>query len=220
MASSTLAGAGGGVTSLNTFTGAQTLWGTNSILTVTASGTAGLVFNVPNNATTGVATLSSLSSVGTITTGIWSATAITNIRGGTGQNTSGWTGIPKITAGTWATSSNVISGTISINLINATTSVEAMFKKQWAYTIQKVSCNSRNGTTTLNLLERTEASPNTGGTAQLSASLTCGVSGTASSTSFADGSIAANAPVVASTTAVSGLATTTTYIYVDYLIAP
>ena len=45
--------AGAGVTSLNTFTGAQTLWGTADILTVTASGTDGLVFNVPNNATTG-----------------------------------------------------------------------------------------------------------------------------------------------------------------------
>ena len=164
VASSTLAG-GGGVTSLNTLTGALTLWGT-SPLTVTASGTVGAVLayteadpiwnaasstfakvasnlydlaststartnlglgtgdsptfagmtltgltgflkgtagavgtstinftdlagaatdaqipdtiTITDNATTGVATLSSLTSIGTIGTGVWQGTAVTN----------------------------------------------------------------------------------------------------------------------------------------------
>jgi len=47
------AGGAAGVSSLNTLSGVLTLWGTSDNLTVTASGTVGLVLNVPNNATTG-----------------------------------------------------------------------------------------------------------------------------------------------------------------------
>jgi len=114
------------------------------------------------------------------------------------------------------------SSTLSINLINATNTVEAMFKKPNAYTITKVSCNSINGTTTFNLVERTEVAPNTGGTVVLTSSLVCGISATASSSAFSNSGIAAAVPVVASTTAVvasstSGVySTVNTYIYVDY----
>lgn len=45
--------AGGGVTDLNTLSGSLVLWGTGNIITITASGTDGLVFDVPNNATSG-----------------------------------------------------------------------------------------------------------------------------------------------------------------------
>jgi len=183
------------VATLNNATGTQTIWGT-SPLTVTASSSVGLLLAVGNVATSGTITLSSL-------TGISST----------------FTGALKATAGTISTSTNLVSGTISIDLINATDTALASFKKQYAITLTRVSCNSVNGTTTFNLTEMTEASPNSGGTAQLSASLVCGVSGTASSTSFADGSIAANAPVVASTTAIAG-SSVNTFLYIDYLFTP
>lgn len=48
VASSTLAGAGG-VSSLNTYTGALTLWGTDNQLTITASGTVGLIASIPDS---------------------------------------------------------------------------------------------------------------------------------------------------------------------------
>lgn len=59
-----------------------------------------------------------------------------------------------------------------------------------AMTISKVLC-SDTGTSTINLMERTPAAPNSGGTAVLSSALTCATVGTASSTSFANATIAA-----------------------------
>jgi len=44
---------GGGVTSLNTLTGALTIWGTSNQITVTASGTAGLIMATPQDIHTG-----------------------------------------------------------------------------------------------------------------------------------------------------------------------
>jgi hypothetical protein len=45
---------------------------------------------------------SSLTSLGTIATGVWNGTAIGAQWGGTGQNTSASTGIPSISSGTWS----------------------------------------------------------------------------------------------------------------------
>jgi hypothetical protein len=64
-------GAVAGVSSLNTLTGALTLWGTENQLTVSASGTAGVIFSTPQNIHTGASpTFSNLE----ITNGISSAT--------------------------------------------------------------------------------------------------------------------------------------------------
>ncbi|MCL5114025.1 MAG: MerR family transcriptional regulator, partial [Patescibacteria group bacterium] len=49
---------------------------------------------------------SSLTSVGTITTGIWNATRIGSQYGGTGIDTSASTGVPVISSGTWSIDSN------------------------------------------------------------------------------------------------------------------
>lgn len=50
-------------------------------------------------------TVSGNSSLGTITAGTWNGTVIGAQYGGTGQNSSAWSGFVKVTAGTWATSS-------------------------------------------------------------------------------------------------------------------
>ena len=47
---------------------------------------------------------SSLTSVGTLATGVWNATAVGSQWGGTGQNLSGSTGIPSLSSGTWSVS--------------------------------------------------------------------------------------------------------------------
>jgi hypothetical protein len=189
------------VKSLNTLTGngsGLTLWGTTNLLTVTASGTAGLVFTVGSNvATTGVATLSSLTGV-----------------------SSTLTGALKATAGTLSTSTTLTQGSYSISVVNPTTTIaNACVKKTFAYTITRVSGNSDLSTTTQNLQIRTEASPNTGGSLVLSSSLAIGISGTASSTSFSSSSVPALSPVCASTTAVVG-GTGTTVMFVEYTITP
>jgi hypothetical protein len=63
----------------------------------TASGSS-LAFQDHNAAVT---------SVGTITTGVWNATPIGSQYGGTGINTSGSTGVPSISAGTWSVNSTL-----------------------------------------------------------------------------------------------------------------
>ena len=71
--------------------------GTSTLTTSTVSG----LLSVTGN-----------SSLGTITAGTWNGTAISNVYGGTGQNSSAWSGFVKVTAGTWSTS------TISVNDIS------------------------------------------------------------------------------------------------------
>ena len=62
---------------------------------------------------------SSLTSLGTIATGVWNGTAIGAQWGGTGQNTSASTGIPSVSSGTWSVTTTPsftgtnISGTAS-----------------------------------------------------------------------------------------------------------
>jgi hypothetical protein len=294
------------------------------------TGTFALTSDLTNMATTGVATLSSLVSIGTITTGVWNGTALTytflpttiatsgtyllisatgtlvqyshasttlwdkayafyngtssninwvynwvystssvlnasvgwasssfatssnfrltqilNLATTTGgimvaSGTQGWQILPKGTDNLCLTASSsqafglawgtcggngastltlvntMATGTISINLINATTTIEAQSKKSFPLTITKVSCNSLNGTTTLNIVARTESNPRAIGTTTLSSSLVCGVSGTASSTVFATSTMGAYQILVASTTAVIGT-TTRTYIHIDYV---
>lgn len=57
-----------------------------------------------------------ITTVGPVTTGTWQATAVANAFGGTGQDSSGWTGVPLITAGTWAAQATTGTG----NVVRAT----------------------------------------------------------------------------------------------------
>jgi hypothetical protein len=75
-----------------TFTGTYTLGGTPSIPASGLTGTA-----LPSGIVS-----SSLTSVGTLSTGTWQATAVGAQWGGTGQNTSASTGIPSVSSGTWS----------------------------------------------------------------------------------------------------------------------
>ena len=59
---------------------------------------------------TTVATLSSLTSVGTIGTGVWQGTAVAAGYGGTGISTASSTGVPQIASGVWSVSTTLPSG--------------------------------------------------------------------------------------------------------------
>ncbi|MGD0762464.1 MAG: immunoglobulin-like domain-containing protein [Roseiarcus sp.] len=48
-----------------------------------------------------ITSAANLATVGTITSGIWHGTALANTYGGTGQNSSGWTGLAGVSSGTW-----------------------------------------------------------------------------------------------------------------------
>jgi len=106
--------------------------------------------------------------------------------------------------------------TLSFDWLGVDASKELKYKVRNAITINKVYCNSVNGTTTISLFERTLASPDSGGSAILNASLTCGNgAGIASTTSFADSAIAADAIIVATST-IDG--TPDCSIFIDYTI--
>src|SRR3990167_722597 len=76
--------------------------------------------------------------------------------------------------------------------LNFTDGAIAFFPRQ-AITITEVGCHSlQAGTTTIQLDERLEVTPGTAGTDVLSAQIECGIS-TASTTAFANATIAANA---------------------------
>jgi hypothetical protein len=92
---------------------------------ITAAGTAVVV--APAGTLSG-ATLnstvvsSSLTSLGTITSGTWQGTAIGNTYGGTGQNSSGWNGLAAVNAGVWsALSTTSMNASITGNAGTATT---------------------------------------------------------------------------------------------------
>ena len=48
-----------------------------------------------------------ITSIGTIASGVWNGTAVGSTYGGTGQDSSGWTGIATITGGTWGTATEM-----------------------------------------------------------------------------------------------------------------
>lgn len=89
-----------------TNTTAAMLVGTGASLGATGSGTISAT-SVPASGLTGSTlasgvTSSSLTSLGTITTGVWTGSIIGAQFGGTGLNTSAATGCPTVTAGTWS----------------------------------------------------------------------------------------------------------------------
>ena len=94
-----------------TVTGTYTLGGTPSIAASALTGTtlpAGIVS-------------SSLTSVGTIATGVWQGTAVAAGFGGTGISTSASTGVAQVSSGTWSVSTTLQSGlTISSPVLSGT----------------------------------------------------------------------------------------------------
>ena len=102
--------------------------------------------NVLSNNTLGSGvTASSLTSVGTLTTGVWNATVIGAQYGGTGLNTSASTGVPTISSGTWSVSAALaaaLGGTGDDT--SATTGVPYIAAGNWQYESQLAT--SRGGT--------------------------------------------------------------------------
>lgn len=89
---------GGNVNTAAAFTTA----GANA-LTLTTTGTTNVTLPTTGTLiTSGVTTLSSLVSIGTITTGVWNGTIVTGTYGGTGISTASSTGVPSISSGTWS----------------------------------------------------------------------------------------------------------------------
>ncbi|MFA4998433.1 MAG: hypothetical protein WC514_00165 [Candidatus Paceibacterota bacterium] len=137
------------VASLNGNTGAQTLWGTDSILTVTASGTAGLVFNVPDNATTGTALSSFAGAVTdaqvpdtiTIANNATTGVVVASLNGNTGAQTLwGTSNLLTVTA------SGTVGQVLSVGTDVATTGVTTLSSLTSIGTLTTLSVS---GTTTL-----------------------------------------------------------------------
>jgi len=91
--------------------------------TVSTLDIADVLTVAPASTPSSIASLPSLSVVGTITTGVWNATAIAAQYGGTGDNTSATTGIPYISAGNWQYNSDV-SNTELGYLDNVTSAIQ------------------------------------------------------------------------------------------------
>ena len=62
------------------------------------------VYTSGNLQVTGTLNVVGASTFGSITSGTWAGTIIGNIKGGTGKDTSGWTGFTKLSSGVWSTS--------------------------------------------------------------------------------------------------------------------
>ncbi len=106
----------------------------------------------------------------------------------------------------------------SIQIKNSTTTSNpaAQHSLPVAITITKVKCWSGSGTTTIQLDERVEATPGTGGTDILTSALECGTS-LASTTAFDNSGIAANTWVSLDIDAVVG-GSTSTVINISYTL--
>ncbi len=210
------------VSSLNTLTGALTLWGTENQLTVTASGTAGVILSTPQNIHTGASptfaglTLSGIvngflkvDASGVVSTSTVDISDNTNLSAGRSLT---------LTDDDIAADAELYTKAFSIQIKNSTTTSNpaAQHSLPVAITITKVKCWSGSGTTTIQLDERVETTPGTGGTDIMSSALACGTS-LASTTAFANSGIAANAWISLDIDAVTG-GSTSTVINVSYTI--
>jgi hypothetical protein len=130
-----------------------------------------------------------------------------------------------ITAGrslTWSTNDMVADPELYTSMIcfsvqNATTTQNpaAQHKFATAVTISRITCGINNATSSIQFDERAEGSQYVAGTDVLSAALTCATT-TASSTDFANATIAADSVISLDIDACSGNATTSMSICVDF----
>ncbi len=91
----------------------------------------------------GLLSVTGNSSFGTITSGTWNGTVISNAYGGTGQNSSGWTGFVKVTAGTWSTS------TISVSDLSNSSTLALLASNQTFTGLNTFSVTTTLATTTI-----------------------------------------------------------------------
>ena len=103
---------------------------TGDVTTSAASGSQSLVASLVATSNSTLTTISSLVSVGTITTGTWNATAISAAKGGTGGDSSAATGIAHVASGVWSYSQIVNadvsnSAAIAYSKLNLSNSIAA-----------------------------------------------------------------------------------------------
>ncbi len=177
VASSTLAGAAAGVSSLNTLTGALTLWGTENQLTVTASGTAGVILSTPQNIHTGASptfaglTLSGLvngflkvDASGAVSTSTIDISDNTNLTAGRSLT---------LTDDDMAADAELYIRSFTFAFTNATTTKNGQHQHQLPYdiTITQITGYTSTSTVTIQLDKRTRTTPLTAGTDIMNASL-------------------------------------------------
>ena len=109
------------------------------------------------------------------------------------------------------------TGMITFSVQNATSTQNpaTCHKFATAVTVTRISCATNNATSSIQFDERVETTPFTSGTDVLSAALTCSTT-TASSTAFANATIAADAPFCMDIDAMNGNATTSIFAHIDY----
>lgn len=94
-----------------------------------------------------------IATVGTITSGTWSGTAIANSKGGTGANSSASTGLAKVAAGTWSFASLVDADVSATAAIGQYKTASAIATKTAGYTVTAsddlLLCNTNSVTFTL-----------------------------------------------------------------------
>jgi len=101
--------------------------------------------------------------------------------------------------------------------VSTTDSGVIRWKRPLAFTITRISCDTSVGTTTIQLDERAEATPNTAGTDVMTGGLICDTN-TEATTTFANATIAANALLNLDVDGISNYTTTTLHIYAEYTI--
>lgn len=108
-----------GVSSVNGATGAVTITVTGTTNQITVTGGTGITPTIAISAT--YIGQTSITTLGTVATGTWSATAISAAKGGTGIDTSALSGYAKVTAGVWSIiSAATLKSDLSLNLVENT----------------------------------------------------------------------------------------------------
>jgi len=106
--------------------------------------------------------------------------------------------------GWYCSTDNLGSVSLDLELPTPADTGKFQWKPKNALTITRLSCDTDQGSVDLNLELRTEASPNSSGTAMLSTPLTCGPNTTASTLTFAVSVVPSSTPVALSIVSVSG----------------
>ena len=160
-----------------------------------------------------VTTLSSLTSIGTIGTGVWEGTAIAagyyaagsidgdDINANLAGRSLTLTGASPDTLDADA---ELFTKMVTFSVKNSTTTDNpaAQHKFATAITITRISCSTATGTVSIQLDERAEATPNTAGTDVMNLVLVCDTN-TEATTTFANAAIAADVPLSLDIDAVS-----------------
>ncbi len=105
---------GGLATNTSAFDGLIKISGGNTTAITDNSANWNTAFGWGNHATYGYITSSSAE---TLTNKTWNGNAIGSGYGGTGQNSSGWTGYAFVTGGVWSATSSIPSGSLPANLV-------------------------------------------------------------------------------------------------------